>query len=137
MPSSRKKINETKALQRFKGLIRNLKQNLELLDVSLTLANKVCVDKNKQESLSIAEALGSNIQKHPQLNHPNKSKDVNRTFRTVRIRLNEQTIITLYKCFSDYMTNIIREIIEANNSNVLISLVAGNKDAFYGYHTIC
>lgn len=85
MSSFRKEINETKALQRFKGLIRNLKQNLELLDVSLTLANKVCKDKEKQESLSIAEALNSNIQRHPQLNHPNKPQDVKRTFSTVRI----------------------------------------------------
>ena len=46
MSSFRKEINETKALQRFKGLIRNLKQNLELLDVSLTLANKVCKDNS-------------------------------------------------------------------------------------------
>lgn len=129
MSSFRKEINETKALQRFKGLIRNLKQNLELLDVSLTLANKVCKDKEKQESLSIAEALNSNIQRHPQLNHPNKPQDVKRTFSTVRIRMNEQTIITLYKYFSDYMTNIIREVIETNNSDAFVGLVAGNKDA--------
>lgn len=125
--ATRVEINETKALQRFNGLIRTLKQNLELLDASLTLANKVCKSKNEQEDLSITKALNSNIERHPQLNHPNKTTDINRTFSTVRIRLNEQTIITLYKCFSDYMTNIIREMIETNNSENLISLVAGNK----------
>lgn len=127
MSSLRKDVNETKALQRFEGLIRSLRQNLELLDVSLTLANKVCKDK-KQEGLSIAEALNSNIGRHPQLNHPNKPIDIGRTFSTVRIRMNEQTMITLYKCFSDYMTNIIREIIETNNSDALIRLGAGGKD---------
>ena len=109
--ATRVEINETKALQRFNGLIRTLKQNLELLDASLTLANKVCKSKNEQEDLSIAKALNSNIERHPQLNHPNKTTDINRTFSTVRIRLNEQTMITLYKCFSDYMTNIIRLLI--------------------------
>lgn len=125
---NRVEINETKALQRFNARVRILNQNLELLDASLTLANKECNSKNKQSNLLIAEALNSNLERHPELNHPNKKRDINRIFSTVRKDLNAQAIITLYKCFSDYMTNIIREIIEVNNSEKIVGLVSSNKD---------
>ena len=120
--------NETKSFQRFEGLIRNLKQNLELFDVSLTLANKECEKKKEKVNIPIAQALYSDIISHPELNHPNKPRDVNRTFTTARIRLNEQAIVTLYKYFSDYLVNIIGEVIKVNNCKALLGLISDAKN---------
>ena len=49
--SKTKKFGETKALQAFNGSIRTLNQHLQLVDRSLTIANKY-VNINKKDTLA-------------------------------------------------------------------------------------
>lgn len=111
-----KTSRETKALQRFRERVNNLKQNLDLFDATLRLSKSTCT-KNKTESdITIAEALGTKIDIHKRLDIPNKNKDIERTFASARKALHEQTIVNLYSFFSDYMRNIIKALIEAKRS---------------------
>ena len=100
---------ETKSWQAFEGKIRVLKQHLQLLDLSLILANNKAIE-SKDSGKSIREILGAKKGKHLQLNIPNKSKDISRTFITSRKKLNEHAIIELYRIYSDYIRNVIAEM---------------------------
>lgn len=70
---------ESKSWQRFEGKLRNLKQYLQLMDLSLKMSNQQC-NKNKREGLIIGQVLGGKEDSHRQLNIPNQTKDINRTF---------------------------------------------------------
>ena len=94
----------SKSFQSFDGKIRSLKQHLQLADVVLTNANKVC-SKNAGNGKTIADTLSSSLATHAQLNIPNESIDISRTFATSRKKLNEQAIIELYAIFSDYLSS--------------------------------
>lgn len=111
----------SKSYQSFDGKTRSLKQHLQLMDLSLTLANKRC-SKNKANGKTIAETLKSNLASHPQLNIPNQGIDISRTFATSRKKLNEQAIIELYANFSDYLSSVIREL-ENTRPQQILSLV--------------
>ena len=62
------------------------------MDIALTVANKNC-KMEAEDSVTIADALGSDVNAHPQLNAPARTIDINRTFATSRIKINEQAII--------------------------------------------
>lgn len=68
---------------------------------------------------TIEETLQNKAGTHPQLNIPNVNLDINRTFTTSRIKLNEQAIIELYANFSDYISSVIRELEDTNPQKVL------------------
>ena len=117
----------SKSYQSFDGKTRSLKQHLQLMDLSLTLANKRC-SKNKANGKTITETLKSNLASHPQLNIPNQGIDISRTFATSRKKLNEQAIIELYANFSDYLSSVIREnILLYCDSLIIISFGLSNK----------
>ena len=82
----------TKSFQIFDGKIRSLKQHLQLIDLSLTLACKCC-NKEKDNGKNIATTLHAVSGTHLQLNIPNKTTDIKRTFAYSRRKLNEQAII--------------------------------------------
>lgn len=108
----------SKSFQSFDGKIRSLKQHLQLADVVLTNANKVC-SKNAGNGKTIADTLSSSLATHTQLNIPNESIDISRTFATSRKKLNEQAIIELYAIFSDYLSSIIRELENTKPQRIL------------------
>lgn len=124
----------TKSFQSFDGKIRSLKQHLQLLDLALTRANKIC-SQNKSNGLTIAETLDSDVLSHPQLNIPNLLKDIRRSFSTSRIKVNEQAIIELYAYFSDYLSSVIREL-ENNRPQQLLSLVPATANTSLTYSDI-
>lgn len=104
---------ESKSWQRFEGKLRNLKQYLQLMDLSLSISNKQC-NKRVTEEIKIGIALGGNEESHRQLNIPNQNKDIKRTFIAARKQLNEQAIVELHCLFSDYISHIISEIAHGN-----------------------
>lgn len=124
----------SKSFQSFDGKIRSLKQHLQLLDLALTRANKLCT-KKKANGKTIAETLSSNLTSHPQLNIPNQSIDIKRTFATSRKKVNEQAIIELYACFSDYLSSVIREL-ENNRPQQILPLVPSNTGTSLTYSDI-
>lgn len=118
---------ESKSWQRFDGKLRNLKQYLQLMDLSLTISNKQC-NKFKGEKLRINEILGAKKESHQQLNIPNQSKDINRTFKTARTILHEQAFIELHCLFSDYISNIIAEFSKGDPNRLLNDILSQEKD---------
>lgn len=124
----------SKSFQSFDGKTRSLKQHLQLMDLSLTLANKRCT-KNKGNGKTIAETLKSNLVSHPQLNIPNQGIDISRTFATSRKKLNEQAIIELYANFSDYLSSVIREL-ENTRPRQILSLVPSSAETSLTYQDI-
>lgn len=86
-----------------------MRQHTQLADVAFYYANRKC-SRNKNNGKTIAETLGTTVTNHPQLNIPNNSVDISRTFATSRIKVNEQAIIELYAYFADYVFGVIREI---------------------------
>lgn len=117
--------SESKSWQRFEGKLRSLKQYLQLMDLSLTLSNKLCNDK-KDEEITIGTVLGATHDSHRQLNNPNLSKEIRRTFISARRQLNEQGFIELHCLFSNYIANIIAEI--AHGEPKRLVGILGNKD---------
>lgn len=109
--------SESKSWQRFEGKIRSLKQNLQLVDLSLKLANRQCT--HGDDSKTIASVLGSSTQKRRQLNIPNKTIDINRTFVAARKQMNEQAFIELHCLFSDYIAHVISEIAHTQPQRLL------------------
>ncbi len=91
------------------------------MDIAITVANKNC-KKEAEDSMTIAEALGSDINTHPQLNAPAKTIDINRTFATSRIKINEQAIIELYAAFSDYCLSLIKELAHSTSKKKILGL---------------
>lgn len=69
----------TKAFQTFDGKMRSLKQHLQLVDLSLKLAQKCC-NTEKDNGKNIATTLKARDGSHLQLNMPNKKADIERTF---------------------------------------------------------
>lgn len=124
----------SKSYQSFDGKIRSLKQHLQLLDVSLTRANKVC-SRNKGNGKMIADTLYSDIGTHPQLNIPNKKLDIMRTFATSRKKVNEQAIIELYAYFSDYLSSIIREL-ENTRPQQILTMIPSDAEVSLKYSDI-
>lgn len=124
----------SKSFQSFDGKIRSLKQHLQLLDLSLIQSNTVCL-KQKNNGKTIAETLYSNLDKHPQLNIPNLSKDIMRAFVTTRKKVNEQAIVELYAYFSDYLASVIREL-ENTKPLKILSLVPADKNTHLTYKDI-
>lgn len=116
----------TKSWQIFDGKMRNLKQHLQLMDLALTHAKRVC-DSNKEKKETIAKALTRNPNMHLQLNIPNNSKEINRVIAFSRKKLNEQAFIELYRFFSDYLQNIIREL-SHTTPNKLLEVINTNKE---------
>ena len=103
-----------------------LKQHLQLSDLALKIANKKamsCAGTGQK----IAEALGGALDTHGQLNIPNERKDISRTFITSRKKLHEQAIIELYGEFSNYLANIITEIVHKQPKRFL-SILSENSD---------
>lgn len=99
----------TKSWQIFEGKIRTLKQHLQLVDVALTLANKKA-SSLKDNGKSIGATLEARNGQHLQLNIPNQPKDIKRTFVTSRNKLNEHALIDLYRIYSDYIRNVVTEV---------------------------
>ena len=109
---------ESKSWQRFEGKIRNLKQYLQLMDLSLSHANQHCkVRKDTHKTINLA--LGASKNSHQQLNIPNQEKDISRTFISARKQLNEQAFVELHCLFSDYIAHIISEIAHAEPTRLL------------------
>ncbi|OUP21241.1 hypothetical protein B5F32_05405 [Parabacteroides distasonis] len=124
----------TKSFQIFDGKIRSLKQHLQLIDLSLSLAKKNC-DKWKENGKNIAETLNAANRTYLQLNIPNKEKDIRRVFAFSRKKLNEQAIIEVYKLFSDYISNIISELFKSNPYRLLGAITDKNERTLF-YHEI-
>jgi len=104
---------ESKSWQRFEGKLRSLKEYLQLIDLSLSNSNKECSRKiGKADKIGIA--LGGTLESHRQLNMPNLTTDIRRTFISARKQLNEQAIVELHCLFSDYISHIISEIAHRN-----------------------
>ena len=116
----------TKSWQIFDGKMRNLKQHLQLMDLALTQAKKVC-DSNKDKEKIIAEALTSKTKQYLQLNIPNEAKEINRVVAFSRKKLNEQAFIELYRLFSDYLFNVIRDL-SHTAPNKLLQVINTNND---------
>lgn len=118
----------TKSWQIFEGKIRNLKQHTQLLDLTLSLGKQKCaqIRKANKSKGTIGKDLGAGVRDHLHLNHPNDVKNLLRVFAYSRSKVNEQSVVDLYKIFSDYMVNIITEIF-ASNPHRMIGLVP-NKD---------
>ena len=111
----------TKSWQIFDGKIRTLMQHLQLSDLALTLANNKA-NSLKDNGKSIGETLGAKTGKHLQLNIPNQPIDIKRTFVTSRNKLNEQALIDLYRIYSDYIRNIVTEVMH-KKPQLLIELL--------------
>lgn len=111
----------TKSWQIFDGKIRTLMQHLQLSDLALTLANNKA-NSLKDNGKSIGETLGAKTGKHLQLNIPNQPIDIKRTFVTSRNKLNEQALIDLYRIYSDYIRNIVAEVMH-KKPQLLIELL--------------
>lgn len=124
----------TKSFQIFDGKIRSLKQHLQLIDLSLTLACKCC-NEEKDNGKNIATTLHAVSGTHLQLNIPNKTTDIKRTFAYSRRKLNEQAIIELYRLFSDYISNIVSELFKNNPYQLLGAITDKNERALF-YHEI-
>ena len=122
-PTRIRAIKMTKSFQMFEGKIRSLKQHLQLMDIALSSANKICL-KSKNEETTIAAALKSSVKKHPQLNIPNKQIDISRTITTSRIKINEQAIIELYAAFSDHLTSIVSELAHSASKLKILGLIS-------------
>ena len=120
-PTRIRDIGMTKSYQIFDGKIRSLNQHLQLMDIALTVANKKCKEQAK-DTMTIAEALSSDVNIHPQLNAPARTIDINRTFTTSRIKINEQAIIELYAAFSDYCLSLIKELAHSNSKKRILGL---------------
>lgn len=117
---------ESKSWQRFEGKLRSLKQYLQLMDLALKLSSKQC-NERKDTAICVGLALGAKPNSHYQLNNPNSSKEISRTFISARRQLNEQAFIELHCLFSDYIANVVSEIAH-RNPRYLIGIL-GNKDS--------
>lgn len=126
------KFDETKALQRFEGSMRHLKQHLQFIDCSLSLTHKTL---SRSTAINIADALSSTIEKHPQMNIPCKKIDISRTIASSRIKVNEQAIVEVYRHFSNYIKNLIEEFVHSDPEE-LLSSVADNKDNILTFRQI-
>lgn len=121
----------TKSLQVFDGKIRILKQHLQLADLALTMANKEC-NRMKGNGKRINETLYAKHGTHNQLNHPNESIDIRRTFITSRNKLNEQAIVDLYSVFSLYISDLVEEMSKKNPRKIL-SLMNDKNEAVINF----
>jgi hypothetical protein len=121
LPTRIRDIGMTKSYQIYDGKIRSLNQHLQLMDIALNVANKKCKEQ-AEDTMTIAEALSSDVNIHPQLNAPARAKDINRTFTTSRIKINEQAIIELYAAFSDYCLSLIKELAHSNSKKRILGL---------------
>lgn len=124
----------SKSWQVFDGKIRSLKRHQQLSDLALTNANKLA-KKHIGKKKNIATALGGKLHTHSQLNVPNTTTDIGREFITSRNKLNEQVIVELYRIFSDYLFNIIKEI-EHKQPKRMLSLLSNKKDREIAYDKI-
>lgn len=109
---------ESKSWQRFEGKLRTLKEYLQLIDLSLSNSNKVCL-RNVGKNDKLGLALGGTKDSHMQLNMPNLKKDISRTFISARKQLNEQAFIELHCLFSDYISHIVSEIAHREPKSLL------------------
>ena len=125
----------SKAFQIFDSNVRGMKQHLQLMDASLVNANKICHSVAKDKSVkTIADALKSSVD-YPQLNTPCKTKDINRTFITARIKVHEQAIVDLYSYYMAYLFNLTKEFMTINTVT-LIREVAPNQNNKMSYEDI-
>ena len=69
----------SKSLQSFNGKVRSLKTHVQLADVAFTRINHIC-SRKRGNGKSIGETLGISTAKHPQLNEPNESIEINKFF---------------------------------------------------------
>lgn len=127
----------TQSWQIFDGKVRNLKQHTQLLDLALAISKASCNSKRKfgKSEGTIGKDLGAKENSHLHLNHPNDSNNVNRVFAFSRSKMNEQAIVDLYRIFSDYIVNILREIFSKNPSR-LLSLVSSKEDKVMNFKEI-
>lgn len=127
----------TQSLQIFDSKVRNLKQHTQLLDLALTISRESCTQKRKggKSKGTIGKDLGAKQNSHLHLNHPNDAKNVNRIFAYSRSKMNEQVIVDLYRIFSDYIVNVMREIFSKNPSH-LLSLVSSKEDKVMNFKEI-
>lgn len=124
----------SKSLQSFEGKVRSLKQHAQLADVAFYTINKLCL-QNSGNGKTIGETLCTTTLKHPQLNIPNERIDIQHTFATSRIKINEQTLIELYAYFADYLSSVIREI-EGINPKRILNLVPPQSSVNMSYSDI-
>ena len=123
-------MKESKSWQRFNGKIRNLKQYLQLMDLTLKISNSQCI-KQKNVNLKICDALGASTQSHKQLNIPNTTNEIRRVYVSTRKSLNEQAFVELHCIFSDYISHIISEIAH-NDPKKLLGIMGDSSE-----RTIC
>lgn len=124
----------SKSFQSFNGKVRSLKTHVQLADVAFTRINRKC-SRNRGNGKSIGETLGTNTAKHPQLNEPNESIEINKVFATSRIKINEQALIELYAFFADYMSSVIREM-ENTNPNRILGVVPPDSPTDLSYKDV-
>lgn len=136
MSEIKKEIEETKALQRFRERLNSLRQNLELLDASLKVTERQCRCDGNTLGRTISEKIGYNKGQYKRLDIPSKSQDIDRTYASVRITLHEHTLINLYRFFSDYMENIVKELIQANKCEALLKQIKSDSDYKLKYSEI-
>jgi hypothetical protein len=124
----------TKSFQVFDSKIQSMKSVLQLTDLALTKAQKFCMSR-KDNDKTVAETLGGSLDSHSQLNSPNKKKDIQRTFITNCNTVNRQAIVDLYRAFSSYVKNIVRELSERDPMKVQ-SLLIKKEDKNMSYPDI-
>lgn len=105
------------ALQIFRDRIAELNQHTQLIDASLILANKTCINSQQE---TISNAL--NCPNHQRLSHPNTNIQRNRIIAFSRSKLNERAIIDIYKFFSEYISRIIADLTRVAPNNILANL---------------
>lgn len=127
----------TQSWQIFDGKVRNLKQHTQLLDLALTISQKKCSEIRKagQSKGTIGKDLGAKQNGHLHLNHPNDVQNVNRIVAFSRSKINEQVVVELYRIFSDYIVNVLKEIFSSNATR-LLSLVNNKDDRLMSFSEI-
>lgn len=127
----------SKSWQTFDGKVRNLKQHTQLLDLALSISQKKCADiRNAGTSRgTVGKDLGAKENTHLHLNHPNDSLNVNRIIAFSRSKINEQVVVELYRIFSDYIINVLREIFAVSPARML-SLVVNKDDRQMSFNDI-
>ena len=115
---------ETKSYQIYTSKVRYMVMHTQLLDASLSMSKNASAKKHWKKT--IAQAI--NV-KNPcsEIQAPNISSERNRVFAFSRSKIYEQTIIDLYRFFSEYMKNLIKEFLDGDYDSLLNS-VAQNKD---------
>lgn len=119
---------DSKQLQSFKGKLGSLKQHAQLVDLSSTNANLICRNSSRSAPVkTISEVLGSNTLVHSNLNIPNQGKEIGRVFALSRSMTNEQVMVDVYRCFSEYLSSVIAHMSQ-RQPLIFQSILGGKKE---------